>query len=951
MLINLILTEQNHLTTFKSMKNKQFITSLGLKNVSKKHSFLMKLTLSIFLFCCLQIAATNTFSQNNVTLNYKNKSLDVILNQIEKQTNYNFVFNNDEVNIQKKFTINVINKNVNKVMKLLFKNTSIKYQVKNTLIILSKEKYIYQNDILKKQQQKYTISGAVKDATTGETLLGANVIVKNPLKGTVTNEYGFYSMTLLKGIYVVEISYIGYKSKQLEVVLNKDIKRDFELTLAENALEEVVIKSINTSKSQLKTILTGVSSLKASEIKKLPAFFGEPDITRAILTQPGVSTVGEGASGFNVRGGNIDQNLLLLDEAPLYNSSHLWGLFSAINADALKDIKFYKGGIPARFGGRASSVLDMRQKEGSSKIFKGEGGVGLLFSRVTLEGPIKKDKLSFLVSGRRTYFDLFFPLAGEDLKKQKMYFYDLNTKLAWNINDNNKLFLSGYFGQDIMKFKATEETVYDKKTQKDKKEPAGKIDFSWNNATTSLRWNHIFSSKLFMNVSTIYSSYKYKLAAENEGPSQTDSGSSFEWTSSVENYIFKPDFTYYLNPDTKMRFGIHGTYYRFTPAKVTSTEKGVNDIDFSVEKGLEIAPYYELEKKWNKLSLNLGVRYSTFRNLGPYEVASYVSGLPKTLSTVTGQMKYKSGETIKEYAGFEPRLSLKFDVDDRKSLKIGYNKMYQYIHLMSNSSAALPFDVWKLSGKYVKPLEVNQYSFGFAFDSKNRNYNFSVEGYYKDFKNLVEYVNNADLFINKNIETQLLPAKGYAYGTEFSVHKTKGKLTGNLNYTYSVSKRKTVSEFSSENINNGAYFSSNYDKPHIFNATANYKFSDKWTMGTFFTFQSGRPTTIITGRGVYGDNQDETVFTYSDRNAYRMQNTHRLDVSLTYTPVKKTTSKWQGSWSFGVYNIYGRKNAFSNYYTFSNKQNQNVGISKTLNKKQFSMFGAPIPFVTYNFKF
>ncbi|MCG8900582.1 TonB-dependent receptor [Tenacibaculum finnmarkense] len=931
------------------MKNKQFITLLGVKNVSQKQGFLMKVTLSIFLFCCLQIAATNTFSQNNVTLNYENKSLELILNQIEKQTDYSFVFNNDEVNIQQKFTINVVNKELDKAIKLLFRNTAIKYQVKNTLIILSKENK--NSTILKTAEQKYSISGTVKDATTGETLLGANIVIKDALKGTTTNEYGFYSMTILKGIYVLQISYVGYKNKEIKVDLNNNIKRNFELTLAENALEEVVIKSTNTSKSQLKTILTGVSSLRASEIKKLPAFFGEPDITRAVLTQPGVSTVGEGASGFNVRGGNIDQNLLLLDEAPLYNSSHLWGLFSAINADALKDLKFHKGGIPARFGGRASSVLDMRQKEGSSKIFKAEGGVGLLFSRVTLEGPIKKDKLSFLVSGRRTYFDLFFPLAGEDLKNQKMYFYDLNTKLSWNINDNNTLFLSGYFGKDVMKFKAEEETEYDEQTQTETTEPAGEISFSWNNATTSLRWNHVFSNKLFMNLSTIYSSYKYALAAQNDGPSQTDSGSAFEWTSSVENYIFKPDFTYYLNPETKMRFGIHGTYYRFTPAKITSTEQTIGSIDLSVEKGLEIAPYYELEKKWDKLSMNVGTRYAIFRNLGPYEVASYASGLPKTPSTITGQVKYKSGKTIAKYGGFEPRLSLKYDIDDRKSLKIGYNKMYQYIHLMSNSSAALPFDVWKLSGKHVKPLAVNQYSFGFAFDSENRNYNFSVEGYYKDFKNLVEYVNNADLFINKNIETQLLPANGYAYGSEFSVHKTKGKLTGNLNYTYSVSKRKTVSEFSSENINNGAYFSSNYDKPHIFNATANYKFSDTWTMGTFFTFQSGRPTTIITGRGIYGKNKDETVFTYSDRNKYRMKNTHRLDVSLTYSSEASLHSKWKGSWSFGFYNIYGRKNAFSNYYTFSNNDNQNVGISKTLKKKQFSLFGAPIPFITYNFKF
>jgi hypothetical protein len=786
--------------------------------------------------------------------------------------------------------------------------------------------------------QDYVISGTIEDIETGETLLGATVYSKESGQGTTTNEYGFFSLKLKEGEHSITVSYVGYQEYVQNINLTKNEKLKIELNIDNSALDEVVVTSNKNTKSQTKQVITGSINLKPKDIKQIPALLGEPDITRAILTQPGVSSVGEGASGFNIRGGNIDQNLILLDEAPIYNSSHVWGFFSIFNADAIKDVQLYKGGIPARFGGRASSVLDIRQREGNNKTFKGEGGLGLLFSRLTLEGPIKKDKLSFLVSGRRSYFDLFFPLI-KSIKGNKVYFYDLNAKLSWNINENNKLFASGYFGADVMKLKFTEEA--DEDTQNTNQSSTNEtIDFQWKNATTTLRWNHIFSDRLFMNLSGIYSRYNYALSSENSGGGPTgNTASNFTWKSAVENWIIKPDFTFYQDSDTKIRFGINNTLYRFTPAKVTGNEAGVNTINFGTEKGLEIAPYVSYDKKWNKFSFNAGLRYSWFGNIGPYNVSFYNPNLPQSVSTITGSKAYKKNDIIKSYHGLEPRLALKYDVSNRKAIKIGYNRMFQYIHLISNTNAALPFDIWKPSGFHIKPLEVNQISAGYAYDTENRNYNFSVEGYYKTFKNQVEYKNGADLFLNENLETQLLSSKGYSYGIELGAYKTKGKLTGNANYTYSVTKRKTTSSFASENLNNGNYYPSNFDRPHIFNLTSNYELNKKWSAGAFFTYQTGRPTTYATGKFEIDGNQH---FTYSDRNAYRLKNTHRLDVSFTYTPEKKDDKKWNSSWVFGVYNVYSRKNAFSVYSSLRNNQ---------LKTFQYSVIGAPIPFVTYNFKF
>ncbi len=888
------------------------------KNSCGKTIFLMKLSSFFYLIFSFQLAAFNGFSQKTVTLAEENNSLKSIIAQIEEQTSYNFILNNDAINVDENFSINVIEKDIAETVALLFKDSKIAYKIKKNYIVLSRAK---------KKSDDFTVSGIVSDSNTGETLLGASIIIKNSNKGAITNEYGFYSITLPKGNYLFEVSHLGYTTKDITVQLERNMSIKIALKPVSSELDEVVVRASQNIKSQVNPILGGTSSLNTSEIKKLPSLLGEPDITRSILTQPGISSIGEGTSGFNTRGGNVDQNLILLDEAPLYNSSHLFGLFSIFNADAVKVVNLYKGGIPAHFGGRASSVLEIRQKNGNSKRIKGEGGLGLIFSKFTIEGPIKKDKISFLASGRRSYFDMFFPLFG-DINFKKFHFYDLNTKLTWDINENNKLYASGFFGADVIQFREDD----------DEDDPSITADLGWTNTTATLRWNHIFSSKLFANFTGIYSKYDFALGIEENLDEENNEGTLDR---SIENWIFKPDFTYYPNPTTKMRFGLSGNLYQFIPK--FSGELVSQGLD--KEKALELAAYYSIEKQWDKFSIHTGLRYSWFGNFGEENIAIYNPDFPQTPSTIIGFENYKNNEVSKSYHGLEPRLSVKYNLNDRKAFKAGYNRMFQYIHLISNQTVVLPNDLWKPSGVYIPPVEVNQFSVGYAFDTKNNDYNFSVEGYYKTFDDIVEYINGSRsgvlgaLGAIDNIETELVPAKGFSYGLELAAHKNRGRLTGNANYTYSVSKRKTKSNFAAEQINNGAYFPSNFDRPHIFNVTANYKLSKKWEVGTFFTYQTGRPITQPNGRLRFNG---DSFLTYSDRNAFRIPNTHRADISFTYTPTGNPKTNWKSSWSFGLYNVYGNKNAFSVNSIF----NDNV-----LRTAQLSLIGAPIPFISYNFKF
>ncbi len=884
-----------------------------------------------YLLILVILISLHTFSQTKISLDVKNTPLYTIIKEIETRTPYNFIYNNDEINEYQNYSITVTETEITTVLDLLFHGTSITYNLKNKRIILSNKNLNLSTD---KNSIKFTINGTLKNATTGETLLGASILIKNEKQGVISNEYGYYSITLPQKEYTLQFSHIGFDPFEMQIHLTEDQNLDIELYPVVNTLDEIVIISSKNSNNKTNSVGLGFSNLKSEDIKKLPSLLGEADVTRAFLTQPGINSVGEGATGFNVRGGNIDQNLILLDEAPIYNSSHIFGFFSVFNTDAIKNIKLYREAIPSRYGGRASSVVDVRLREGSNKIWKVEGGIGMLFSRLTVEGPIKKDKISFLASGRKSYFGLLIPLLNdEDFKNSKLDFEDISLKVNWKINATNKIFVSGYFGSDIMQLNYTTNSS-NENNQKER------VDLRWKNRTGTIRWNHIFSNSLFMNVSGIYSKYNYAFSSLNVfgGGFLNSLGPTIDWRSSIENWILKPDFTWYRNAKTTIRFGMHNTFHKFVPGIVDVNEEGRNNFRLNTERGLEIAPYIEYEKKWNQLLVNAGLRYSWFANLGPNSIANYDTNLPKTINTITEITDYSKGKIIKNYSGIEPRLSLNYNFGKKQSFKIGYNRLLQYLHLVTNSNATLPFDIWKPSGKHIKPLVVNQISAGYKTTSKKNAFDFLIETYYKTFNSMLEYKNGADLFVNSNLETQLLPAKGYAYGSEFSIYKNTGRLTGNINYTYAVTKRKTTSPFNSENINNGDYYPSNYDRPHTLNTTTTYKLGKKWDVTLFFNYQTGRPITVPTGKIIVGS---DPFLTYSNRNQYRLPDTHRLDISFSYTP-KNKLKKWQNSWSFGIYNLYGRKNAFSQYHSF------NLGQLETY---RFSTIGIPVPFFTYNFKF
>lgn len=787
-------------------------------------------------------------------------------------------------------------------------------------------------------QKTFTLSGTITD-DTGESLIGATVYTQDKSRGVISNEYGFYSLTLEEGSHTLVISFIGFLDQEKTINLNSDISLNIALQTEAEQLNEVVLLA-SDQENKARTPLAGVSKIKASDVKRLPSLLGEADVNRYILTTPGITSVGEGTSGFNVRGGGIDQNLIIIDETPLYNSSHLWGFFSIINPDAIKNLELYKGGIPARFGGRGSSVLDIRLKEGNNKGISGDAGIGMLFSRLTLSGPIKKDKLNFMVSARRSYFDVFFPLLGDEVENSKVYFYDLSTKLSWKINPRNTMYASGYFGADVMKlsFDAEEDLTQNNNTNNTNTESADEeIDFRWKNATATLRWNHLFSNKLFLNMTTGFSRYNYTLRSENDaggGPAGTSG--SFTWNSSITNWIVKPDFTLYVSPETKVRFGVHAISHEFAPAKITNTDEGINNTKLPIEKGLEVAPYATLNQKWNNFSMALGVRYSWFGNIGPSTVYYYDKTQPKASNSVINTKNFKKGDIIKRFGGVEPRLALNYKLSEKEDLKLGIDRNLQYIHLVSNTTGALPFDTWKPAGKHIDPLDVRQISMGYH---KTGGIGYTVEAFYKTFDQLVDYKDGADLFINKQLETELLPASGFAYGIELGLTKDTGKLTGRFNYTFSRSKRKTTSTHKSENINDGAYYSSNFDRPHVGNLSVNYPLSKRLSLQTFFTYQTGRPITQAIGRFSLAGKE---YIQYSERNAYRLPNVHRLDISFILKSKNKKRRTKSGNWTFGVYNVYGRANAltrFSNFY---------MGELRTFD---FSPVGAPIPFISKNISF
>lgn len=769
-------------------------------------------------------------------------------------------------------------------------------------------------------QEKYTLSGTISDAGNNETLIGVNITVKGLTAFAVTNEYGFYSLTLPKGDYTIVISYVSYQSVEESVSLNQDIKKNYSLTGIDEQLDEVVVTE--TSKANIRKPEMSVHKLSIATIKQMPVVLGEVDVLKSLLYLPGVTNAGEGQSGFNVRGGGADQNLILLDEATIFNSSHVFGFFSVFNPDAIKDLKLYKGGIPARFGGRASSVLDIYQKDGNSKKFSLNGGIGLISSRLLAEGPIVKDKGSFLFGGRASYAHLFLKLSDNE---NSAYFYDLNTKVNYKFNKNNNLFLSGYFGRDVFSLNETFTNTY-------------------GNATLNLRWNHLYSDKLFSNLSLIYSDYYYGLTLDFVG---------FNWNSGITNYNLKYDFKYYLTDKIKLNYGANATYYNFNPGTIepNNENSGINYRQLDKKFAVEPALYLEAEQKLTtKLSISYGLRYSMFSRLGSSTVNLYANDQPVTYDadlgiyekgTPIGTEHYGKNKSIANFDNFEPRFSAAYELNDNQSVKASYNRMVQYLQLVSNTASPTPLDVWTPSDRYIKPQIADQVAVGYFANFKDDAYTLEVESFYKKIKNRMDYIDGADLIANEAIEQVILNGRMRSYGLELLLRKNTGKLTGWVAYTLSRSEQQTPGRNASETgINNGQWYKSAYDKLHNLAVTSTYTFSKKWNFGANFTLQSGQPVTYPTGQYVF---QGVTVPSYGLRNENRLPIYHHLDVSATYTPKPDKKKGWQSEWVFSIYNLYSRKNAAS----ISFRQNADSGANEAI---KLSIFGI-VPSVSYNFKF
>ena len=770
-------------------------------------------------------------------------------------------------------------------------------------------------------QDKFTLSGVVKDSLSGENLIGVNIIIPELQTGTTTNEYGFYSLTLPNGKYNLLVSYIGFSDIRSEINLNENIKLNFVLKENLEELEEVILTD-NPYKVKVSTPEMSVNKITTASIKQMPVVLGETDVIKSILTLPGVTNAGEGQSGFNVRGGAADQNLVLLDEATLYNTSHLFGFFSVFNTDAIKDIKLYKGGIPARFGGRVASVLEIYQKDGNNSKFHMNGGIGLISSRLLAEGPIKKDKGSFLFAGRSSYAHLFLKLTDN---KNSAYFYDLNTKLSYNFNENNSLYLSGYFGRDV--FSLNESFVN-----------------TYGNSVFNLRWNHLFTDKLFSNLSLIYSDYYYGLTLDFVG---------FDWNSGIKNYNIKYDFKHYLNDKTKLYYGANAIYYDFNPGKIEPTDdsSGINPDQLAKKYAFEPSLYIDIEQRLsNKIALNYGFRFSKFYRLGDEEINLYANNQAVVFNedfqiyekaTPIGSKKYNKNEIISQFGNFEPRFSIAYTLNENSSLKASYNRMAQYLHLISNTQSPTPLDVWAPSDDYLKPQILDQVALGYFQNIKNGDYSLEVETFYKKVKNRLDYIDGADLIANDDIEQVVLNGEARAYGLEVLARKNNGKLNGWISYTISRSEQKTEGRTEIETgINDGNWYKTGWDKLHNLSVTGMYKLNEKWSFGSIFTLQSGQPVTYPNGQYEY---QGITVPTYGLRNENRLPTYHRLDVSATLVPEKNKNRNWYGEWVFGIYNIYSRRNAAS----ISFRQNQDSGNNEAV---RLSIFGI-VPSVTYNFKF
>lgn len=757
-----------------------------------------------------------------------------------------------------------------------------------------------------KAQKNNVVNGVLKDASTGETLIGASVQVSGASSmGTISNAYGYYSLSIPPGVYRIVYSYVGYQTITENISVTNNITKNISLE-SSNQLNEVVVRAEKRN-NNVENPLMGVQKLSVKEINSVPVLFGERDILKTLQLLPGIKSAGEGNSGFHVRGGATDQNLILLDEAPVYNASHLLGFFSTFNSDAIKDVTVFKGGMPAQYGGRLASVLDIKMNDGNKKEYTFEGGIGLIASRLKVEGPFKKDKSSFMVSGRRTYADSFLALSPDSsVNGSTLYFYDLNAKMNFILDDKNVLYLSGYFGRDKLGINDS-------------------FGFDWGNATSTLRLNRIFSNRLFSNTSLIYSNYDYTIQSLLEG-------SDFNVKSAIRDYNFKQDFQFTANNAHEIKFGFNAIHHKISPGKITASgASSVNQTAIENRTGVELAAYFSDEYSVNdKINVMYGVRFSNFSAFGPGEFRTY----DREGNTI-GSNLFESGEIVKNYFNLEPRLSGVYKLANNKSIKASYTRNTQNLHLMSNSTANSPTDLYIMNSNNVRPEIADQFSFGYFSNFKDDSYEFSAEVYYKDMQNQIEYRNGTDLRGNQNVEADLLFGDGRAYGLELFLKKRFGDFNGWVGYTLS----KTERQF--DQINQGEWFNARQDRTHDISLVGIYKASKRWTLSSTFVYSTGNAVTFPSGK--YQLN-GQTVFYYSDRNADRTPAYHRLDLSATLEPKIKPDRKYQSSWSFGIYNVYNRKNAFTIDFR------DNPDDPSRTQAVQTALFGI-IPSVTWNFKF
>jgi CarboxypepD_reg-like domain/TonB-dependent Receptor Plug Domain len=910
-------------------------------------------------FSCMFWTTSACAQDIRVSGRFDSVPFPLFVQEVEAHNTCHFYYNAPELD-SFVVTINLNDRPLTEALQLIFNNTSYKFAIDRfNHVFITKNQPLQtalaedfftpdtgrpniegdtlQNEPLKKEKTKSSfienklyeiglktsakksrsvLTGFVRDIKNGEALAGASVFIDSSNSGVLTDRFGYYSITVSPGIHTLEVTSIGMKATQRHIVVYNDGKLNVEMQDYIPSLKNVIV--IAERRSNIRSTQMGIERLSIKSIKQIPVIFGEADILRVVLTLPGVTSVGEASTGFNVRGGSADQNLILFDDATIYNPSHLLGFFSAFNPDVVKGVELYKSVIPVKYGGRLSSVLDVATKDGNDKKISGTGGIGLLTSKFTLEGPIKKDKTSFILGARTTYSNwLLKAVPNSAYSNSKASFYDVNLHISHSINAKNNIYLTGYMSNDNFRF--DRDTTY-----------------KYGNKNAIIKWKHIFNSKLYSILSGGIDHYQYDVSS-NSNPVN-----SYKLNYDINQTNFKADFTYTANNIHSFNFGINTIYYKLHPGSFLplGSQSLVAPDVLSPEQAIESAAY--LGYRYNitsSLSLDAGLRYSMFNYLGPRDVYSYVPGLPKETATITDTTSYAKGKVIKTYQGPEYRVSLRYALTENASFKLGYNTLRQYIHQLSNTISISPTDIWKLTDVNIKPQTGQQYSLGFYKNFHSNNIETSLEVYYKNLNNMIDFKSGASLLLNHHIETDIINSKGKAYGAELLIKKVSGKLNGWLSYTYSRTFLRTDDSLAGEKINKGAYYPASYDKPNTVNFIGNYRFSHRLSVSVNMVYSTGRPITLPIA--VFFSNGAERLL-YSDRNAYRIPDYFRSDISVNMDGNYKLKQALHNSWSFGIYNLTARRNVYSAFFVTEN------GAVKGF---QLSIFGTAIPFISYNFRF